>query len=731
MGQHASVHRKQASPRKPKIRRRSSLRSATSSMRLSFAAKKKAKKSEAVLHHSESIATIDKMDINVASEEELMTLSGIDRSLAKNIVNYRNLIGGFRRIEDLALVSGLGATKLDGIQDELCIGKGAVYSRSSNVEDNSDHKCSSSSSGMEFLAPPVCLVDLNTATIFELMTVSGLNQELAANIVCHRDKKGPFMRVEDVRKVKGVSRRRMALLKTYLTVDETTAGFPATNITVTGCRSTQTTPRSVPRRTSPKLPKFATHRRTKSAPTKLSEMMHLTSLTGKNALFMDSSSNHHAPWQSVDNSSSPLEITQQMYEIMSAKSWSRPIMEEVFLDMRKGQSAFRLATWNLKGFTSEKAENPGVREVICRTVLENGLSLIAVQEVSSLAVMEKLCQELNAPTLKKVIDWDGPRGDWRCWVDSPEAGLEESDWAQRADLDDSRRRSSHGLLDQVCSSVLDCRLAVGNFELEGLGMTLVTVRLRPWAAMKRPSPLPILENRRSPSRKTSVFTRQSSPSSDEEEKSASPSNLLTPLSPVAQLKGKLYRAFSTGSQSIADVDLSQTRAAVGCVKELLKTQVDMDSLIILGDTGVPLSDAVFDDVQELALTSIVGTNTCTTASGRCVSKDESRCYDNICFSDTMKKFFTGHWSIVRQGLDHLAIPRGWGWGGIVSSHCPVWAELYTSVTSDICSAGDSSALPYELASNLEVMCNDAGIETTSLVPNGINGVGKKSGMFSV
>jgi hypothetical protein len=61
-----------------------------------------------------------------------------------------------------------------------------------------------------------------------------------------------------------------------------------------------------------------------------------------------------------------------MYDIMSMKSWPRPIMEEVFLDMRKGNSAFRLATWNLQAFSPEKAENPGVREVVCRTILENG-----------------------------------------------------------------------------------------------------------------------------------------------------------------------------------------------------------------------------------------------------------------------------------------------------------------------------------------------------------------------
>ncbi len=52
--------------------------------------------------------------------------------------------------------------------------------------------------------------------------------------------------------------------------------------------------------------------------------------------------------------------------------------------------------------------------------------------------------------------------------------------------------------------------------------------------------------------------------------------------------------------------------------------------------------------------------------------------------------FAGHWSIIRQGLDHLAIPRSWGWGGLVSTHCPVWAELYTSYTPDAHPSSDAT-----------------------------------------
>ncbi|XP_018328706.1 uncharacterized protein LOC108739345 isoform X2 [Agrilus planipennis] len=44
--------------------------------------------------------------------------------------------------------------------------------------------------------------------------------------------------------------------------------------------------------------------------------------------------------------------------------------------------------------------------------------------------------------------------------------------------------------------------------------------------------------------------------------------------------------------------------------------------------------------------------------------------------------FTGSWGMVKNGLSHLCIPDGWEWGGSVSSHCPVWGELYVLHNND-------------------------------------------------
>jgi competence protein ComEA len=50
----------------------------------------------------------DKVNINTADIEALMTLSGIGRKVAERIVEYRQAHGAFQKPEDLRRVEGVG-----------------------------------------------------------------------------------------------------------------------------------------------------------------------------------------------------------------------------------------------------------------------------------------------------------------------------------------------------------------------------------------------------------------------------------------------------------------------------------------------------------------------------------------------------------------------------------------------------------------------------------------------
>ena len=64
------------------------------------------------------------LNITTATAEQLDTLPGIGPVLAQRIVDYRTANGGFRAVEELLNVSGIGNAKLMEILDEITVEQG-------------------------------------------------------------------------------------------------------------------------------------------------------------------------------------------------------------------------------------------------------------------------------------------------------------------------------------------------------------------------------------------------------------------------------------------------------------------------------------------------------------------------------------------------------------------------------------------------------------------------------
>ena len=66
---------------------------------------------------------MEKININTASQEELMLLPGIGEGRAADIITYRNENDVFGHIEDIMKVSGIGEKTFEEIKERITVGE--------------------------------------------------------------------------------------------------------------------------------------------------------------------------------------------------------------------------------------------------------------------------------------------------------------------------------------------------------------------------------------------------------------------------------------------------------------------------------------------------------------------------------------------------------------------------------------------------------------------------------
>lgn len=71
------------------------------------------------INNSDTLGIDRKININTASKEELIKLNGIGESISENIIKYRQENNGFKSIEDIMDVTGIGNSKFEQIKDNI------------------------------------------------------------------------------------------------------------------------------------------------------------------------------------------------------------------------------------------------------------------------------------------------------------------------------------------------------------------------------------------------------------------------------------------------------------------------------------------------------------------------------------------------------------------------------------------------------------------------------------
>ncbi len=140
----------------------------------------------------------ERIDLDRAPAEELLRLPRIGPALAARIVADRDARGPFGSLEALDRVAGIGPAVLEAVRPH------AAFSSRPSAPMHS--------------APLAAIVSLNTATENELQQLPGLGPRRARAIVEDRQRRGPYRRVDDLMRVRGIGRETVERLRDLVRV---------------------------------------------------------------------------------------------------------------------------------------------------------------------------------------------------------------------------------------------------------------------------------------------------------------------------------------------------------------------------------------------------------------------------------------------------------------------------------------------------------------------------------
>ncbi|OQR69020.1 endonuclease/exonuclease/phosphatase family domain-containing protein 1-like [Tropilaelaps mercedesae] len=560
-------------------------------------------------YHSPQHSVCDQLNLNTASEDELMTLSGITRQTARNIVAHRSAIGGFRKVEDLALVSNVGANRMELLRHDVCVsssGRGIRVDR--GCATLSLESLSGTSNRMNVCAP----VNVNTASMFELMAVPGLTQEVAAGI-CHiREKKGRFKSVDSLLKVKGMSTVRLALLRPKLCVDNRSLE------TLNGENGSVETSDSVI------LTAGDDTRPSTSADVRASPSISLNSRRSRRTI---SASTGPKGWDP--------EVDYDIYKLIAHLA-VRPVVARSD-PPSISQNRIRIALWDLEQLNEEKATNLGVQEVICRTLLENEISVLVCHGVTSLSVGECLTAELNQPLLSRVAAWEPQERRWHHIFPShgqPSArdGIDKRQNGDASPIENggssARGREQNGVSDvRNANGIVSPESHSGLLYAATNGLRHLDYKL----IQLRPDLAPAL---------ITLF----------------------------EVGGSLQ--FAVISVDLRGLDATtELKAMLPVLVERLAAElIQTDNIVVCGNLLTSPTDEALDELTRVGFHLL----------HPIVSRDHPL-HEHLqvwCSSGARALCCNSEAETVRKGLTHPMIPRGaWHWGGAVSTHKPVFIEL--------------------------------------------------------
>lgn len=158
------------------------------------------------------------IDINTADVEELTKLYGIGEVTAQEIINYREQNGGFSNIEEIMNVSGIGEAKFAGIQNYIYV-QNPVYYIEEEPEEIPEPEPDTESEP-EITIYDIAPININTATVEELMFLPNVDKQIAQDIITLREQIHNFTHVYELLYVEKLTQKQVSELLEFVTVGQ-------------------------------------------------------------------------------------------------------------------------------------------------------------------------------------------------------------------------------------------------------------------------------------------------------------------------------------------------------------------------------------------------------------------------------------------------------------------------------------------------------------------------------
>lgn len=129
-----------------------------------------------------------KIDINLATQEDLIKVYGIGPALSERILKQREVLGGFASMEQLDFVWGLNPDVIENVNKSFVV---------------------VSTSGIK-------KIKINDLSIKELSKFPYFNYTIAKEIVTYRSMKGDIQNIEDLTKINGFPIEKLKFIALYL-----------------------------------------------------------------------------------------------------------------------------------------------------------------------------------------------------------------------------------------------------------------------------------------------------------------------------------------------------------------------------------------------------------------------------------------------------------------------------------------------------------------------------------